>query len=105
MAVMLLYMISVLSLIEAIIFGGIGFALLIPVVGQVGGAFGVANDSKIGYGVAILFPLLAVGLTTYLVVRHHAVNAGVVITFITYIALLALLLHTQSREYARIWFR
>lgn len=106
MAVMLLYMISALTLIQAIVFGGLGWLLLLPIAGQVLGAFGIANDSKGGYRVAVLFPALTVGWTIYLVARyHHGVNFGTILTFMTYVALLALLLHQQSREYARIWFR
>ena len=105
MAVMLLYMISALSLIEGLVFGGLGLLLLVGVAGQVGGAFGIANDSKAGYRIALVFVVLPVGLIAYLIARTHHVNAGLVITLITYVALLALLLHQQSREYARIWFR
>jgi hypothetical protein len=105
MAVMLLYMISALSLIEGLVFGGIGLILLLAVAGQALGAFGVANDSKAGYRVALVFTVLPLGFVAYLVARYHGVNFGVVLTFMTYAALLALLLHQQSRDYAKIWFR
>jgi hypothetical protein len=104
-AVMLLYLLAALTLIEGVVFGGVGLFLLLAVAPQVAGGFGIANDSKAGYRIAIVFTVLPAAWMVYLIVRYHTVNFGVVLTLMTYVALSALLLHQQSREYARIWFR
>lgn len=104
MAVMLLYTLSALNILTALLFGGGGLFLLVFVVGQVLGGFGIANDSKAGYRVAIVFAVLPFLYIIYLVVRYHVLAVSV-ISLLFQVALLALLLHRQSREYARIWFR
>ncbi len=105
MAVMLLYLLAALSMIEGAVFGGLGWLLLLPVAGQVLGAFGIANDSKGGYRVAIIFSVLPVALTIYLMTYFHSISFGLILNLMTYVALCALLLHQQSRDYAKIWFR
>lgn len=74
----------------------IGTAL---VLGQVAAGLGVANEKKWGYW-------LGVGLTAlwvaFLVLNFAFVS---IITLLFYIALLALLLHPQSRSYRKVWFR
>jgi hypothetical protein len=104
MGVMLLYMLSALTIIGALIYGGTGLLLLIPVAGQVGGAVGIANDSKGGYRVAIAFSMLPFLIYAYLFARYHVIAISI-LTLAFQVALVALLLHRHSREYARIWFR
>jgi hypothetical protein len=89
---------TILLYIQAV-FALLGFRLLIAVA-CAAGAFGMANGKKWGYGLSIavaafeLFFLLAGGL-------DFTVQA---ISLMFAIALLALLVHPQSREYQRIWF-
>lgn len=104
MAVMLLYMLAALNVLSAVLFGGGGWILVIPVAGQVLGGFGIANDSKAGYRVAIFFSFLPLVLIVALMIIYHVLAVSVISTAMQ-IALVCLLLHPQSRQYARIWFR
>lgn len=100
-----------------------GFMLGIISVGlYVGGGVLMANDLKIGYKLSVLaaaspfvLRFLAVrslaanfetqspiGFTDYLTGR---IFGGSIISSAFDIAVLALLLHTQSREHQRIWYR
>jgi hypothetical protein len=95
-AVFLLYMNAVF----AVLFGGLGsvYGLMI-IAGGVAGGFGIAQEKRWGYGVA-----LAVALLPFvLIIAGKALITGV-IGLMFDIALVALLLHPQSREYQRIWF-
>ncbi len=103
-AVVLLYTNSVLLLLQALFTGGFGLFLLVFIVGQVGGALGIANEKKIGYWVAVAFALLPVALTAYLVARYH-VFAVSIFQAIFEIALIVALFHPMSRSYKKIWFR
>jgi uncharacterized RDD family membrane protein YckC len=89
MATFLLYINAVFDVIFS------GFNPIAVVIGavQVAAGFGIANEKRWGYmlgiavaGVRVLFAL------------------GLLIPLITAGALLALLLHPQSRGYQRIWF-
>jgi hypothetical protein len=108
MATMLLYFNAALSLIfggtmySVKIFGVPHFSLLIGlllIVGEVASGWGIANEKKWGYMVAIVCTVLLLAET----ISYFAASS--LITLIFQIALLALLLHPQSREYKRIWFR
>ena len=95
-AVFLLYMNAVFAL----LFGGLGsvYGLMI-MAGGVAGGLGIAQEKRWGYGVA-----LAVALLPFvLIIAGKALVTGV-IGLMFDIALVALLLHPQSREYQRIWF-
>lgn len=108
-AVMLIYVISALNLIEAVV-GQLGaglflLAVVVVIAGQVLGGVGTANDRKWGYYVAVTFAILPLALIAGLSVYYkHFIGVGF-IYLITQIALVALLLHPQSRGYRRIWFR
>jgi hypothetical protein len=102
--VMLIYLLAAMNIISALLFGGGGYFLILLVAGSVLGAVGIANDSKGGYRVAIAFTILPLAYLAFLMIRYR-VLAFPVITVLMEIALAALLLHRQSREYARIWFR
>lgn len=103
-AVFLLYANAVMGL----LFGNPWF-LLGPLLGVVAlGAFaasgiGIANEKKWGYALGIG---VAGGEVAILVARFGAANilGPGIISFAFAIALVALLLHPQSRDYQRIWF-
>lgn len=106
-AVILLYINAAFTL----IFGGIGSLLYLPLlvvlVGQVVGAFGIANERKWGYYLAVAVAIAPIAYEAYLLLRYGvstALGAGV-LTIIFQVALIALLLHRQSRDYQRIWFK
>ena len=95
-AVFLLYMNAVFAL----LFGGLGsvYGLMI-IAGGVAGGLGIAQEKRWGYGVA-----LAVALLPFvLIIAGEALVTGI-IGLMFDVALVALLLHPQSREYQRIWF-
>jgi small-conductance mechanosensitive channel len=102
-ATILLYIESVLLLL-----GGAGSLLF--VAGQAGGAYGMANEKKWGYSLAVgivavraailLGALLKIYGATFLL----GIGTSTVFEVIIVGALLGLLLHPQSREYQRIWF-
>lgn len=101
MAVILLYISAAFD----VLFGGFANPLLLLLAaGNVAAGYGIANERKWGYflgvgvaGLAVLpyvFWLVAGGLSTTLI-----------ISAMFPVAMLALLLHPQSRDYQRIWFR
>jgi hypothetical protein len=90
-AVFLLYInafFAVLSL------SGVGILLA---AGGVGAGYGIANERKWGYGLGLAMFVLT------LLAGHSLLGTGLV-TLAFEIALVALLLHPQSRNYQRIWF-
>lgn len=98
MATILMYSNAVLGLIDG--FVSVLFpAGLVIVVGQVPAGWGVANEKKWGYWLAVV---LAAGqiVVTVLVFRF-----GWILNLAFFVALLALLLHPQSRSYRHTWFR
>jgi hypothetical protein len=95
-AVFLLY----INAVFALLFGGLGsiYGLMI-IAGGVAGGLGIAQEKRWGYGVA-----LAVALLPFVLIIAGKVFVGGLISLLFDIALVALLLHPQSREYQRIWF-
>ncbi len=79
-----------------------GIGLLVAAA-YAGGAYGMANGKKWGYGLALgvavlqLVLLMSAGSIDQLL-RAHTIQVMFAV------ALVALLLHPQSREYQRIWF-
>jgi hypothetical protein len=101
-AVILLYLNGILGLLPG--FGSYGG---IPVsVGLAVGGFGVANDKKWGYGLAIVAAVLDVLYVFYYWGFPDALtNFNPLLSVMIGGALVALLLHPMSRSYQRIWFR
>jgi hypothetical protein len=100
-AVILLYLNGVLGLLPS--FGSYGG---VPVcVAMIVGAFGVANDKKWGYGLAVL----AAALNILFVFLYWGIDAltnfSPLVSLMFGGALIALLLHPMSRSYQRIWFK
>ena len=87
-------------------FGIIGILLgvyldLVPVLLGVGG-LGVANERRWGYVLASVLAVLNVLIGIVAVAAGSGLN---LINLLFAVVLAALLLHPQSREYQRIWFR
>ncbi|MDQ1393690.1 MAG: hypothetical protein QOF30_2667 [Acidimicrobiaceae bacterium] len=98
-AVIILYMNAAFGL----LFGGLTNPILLAIsVGGIGAGYGIANEKKWGYGLGITMAVLPFVLR--LVVLHNPLATNLV-TLMFEIALVALLLHPQSREYQRIWFK
>lgn len=106
-AVMLAYLNSVLALLDLNGLGpasGLGGPIIfIAIAGQAAGAVGVANEKKWGYALALV-SVGVLAIARLLVVLRHGFNSTVLGLMFT-AAVLGLLLHTQSREYRKIWFR
>ncbi|MEA2704014.1 MAG: hypothetical protein QOD63_1959 [Actinomycetota bacterium] len=68
---------------------------------QVAAAYGIANERRWGYGLAVGIA----GLALVLALIGSAIFRRNLIGLMFDVALLALLLHPQSRDYQRIWFK
>ncbi len=99
--VILCYIEAVFGLL--IIVGPVFMGLLI-VAGLAAGGFGIANEKKWGYGLAVAAAILQVTLFV-LVLGGDIFRFSNVITLMFDVVLVALLLHPMSRDYQRIWFR
>jgi hypothetical protein len=102
MGVILCYIDAVLGLLSL---GILTFLGLFIVVGLAAGGFGIANEKKWGYTLAVAAAIVQVAL--YLIFGGISAlnNVGVLIGFLFDAALVALLLHPMSRDYQRIWFK
>jgi hypothetical protein len=99
-ATILLYLNGVLGLLVGS-YGGV-----LVCVGMVVGAFGVANDKRWGYGIAIAAALINVMYIFRIWgVGPALTNFNPLLSLMIGGALIALLLHPMSRNYQRIWFR
>ena len=103
-AVILLYINAVFM-----VLGGLSGIGLLLTAGYAAGGFGIANERRWGYGVALAVAAFALLFW----VRLLFVDVGDFfeaalslsgISLMFDVALLALLLHPQSRDYQRIWF-
>ena len=90
---------AMLGHLSGIILSGLGFLL---VVGSAAGAYGIANERKWGYGLGVAMSFLPFILR---LLAGQSLSGGSIINLMFEVALVALLLHTMSREYVRIWFR
>jgi len=77
--------------------------LLIVVTLGLGG-FGIANEKRWGYAVAVIGAVLQV-VVLVLVYGSTLLTSAAIISLLFDGALVALLLHPMSREYQRIWFK
>ena len=103
-----LYMATILCYVDAV-FGvlfnsGHVLSSLLVAACLAGGAFGIANEKKWGYAVAVAGAVLQVVLL-FAIFGSAVFTTTVIISFLFDGALVALLLHPMSREYQRIWFK
>lgn len=101
-AVFLLYIDAAFLLLYGAFASVIGLALI---SGSVGAGYGVANERRWGYGLAIAIAVL--GLLPYglLLLRGGNLFGSPVLGLMFAAAKFALLVHPQSRNYQRIWFK
>jgi hypothetical protein len=71
-------------------------------VGQVAAGYGIANEKKWGYYLGIAMAFFPFALRLYV---GASILGGNALSLLFEIALVALLLHPQSREHTRIWFK
>ncbi len=103
-AVYLLYINAVFTALLGGIMSPIGLVL---VVGQAAAGFGIANEKRWGYWLGVV--IATIGLVPFvLAIASNGVDSvfdlGFLLSLVMPLALFALLLHQQSREYQRIWF-
>ncbi len=96
------------------LFGPLGLLGLISLGAYLYGAYGIANEQKRGYQVAVVAAFLPLALRTIAAVLvgdgligdlGYILTAGNILNVIFEYALIALLLHPMSREHQKIWFR
>ena len=80
--------------------------MLFIVAGLGAGGFGIANEKRWGYVLAVT-AACAAGAGVRRLLRHCEVisNISLLISFVFDVALVALLIHPMSRDYQRIWFK
>ncbi len=83
---------------------------LLVLAAYIGGGFLMANERKLGYYVALFAAFSPFLLRFWLLSETNAgawdkLTGGRLISFIFEVALCALLLHPQSRDHQRIWFK
>jgi hypothetical protein len=100
---LLLYVNAIFGLLGGIIGAGILLGLL-TVVGLAIGGYGIANEWKWAYGVAVAAATLQLALL-FAVLGFGVFEFPYIITLLFDGALVALLLHPESRSYQRIWFK
>ncbi len=89
--------------------GGLGILGLIALAAYVYGAYGIANEQKRGYQVAIVASFIPLALRALVFMAGNAslmfvLFSGSVLNVIFEYALIALLLHPMSRDHQKIWF-
>ncbi len=101
-----LYSAVILGYIEAV-FNLISFSpiLILIGLGLGAGGYGIANEKKWGYTLAVVSASLQVILMLAIYGGSTFTNVFVLLNFLFDAALVALLLHPMSRDYQRIWFR
>jgi hypothetical protein len=101
-AVLLSYLNAVFALLYLVAGGYVGLFGLFGLA-EGAAAFGMANERRWGYWTGVVAALIGLLLSLSSVFVFH--DVGTVINLAFAAILVALLLHPQSREYQRIWFR
>ena len=101
-AVYLLYFHAVFTLFNLLVIGVFPLLYLASVVGGAVAGYAIANERKWGYVLGIVMAVFPFALRFYYSGNPLSAN---LISLMFEIALLALLLHPQSRDYQRIWFK
>jgi hypothetical protein len=105
-----LYGATILCYIDAVfgvIFGVIAVSpilALITIIGLAAGGFGIANEKKWGYAVAVGAAALQLGMLL-LIAGFDVLGFPLIMTLMFDALLVGLLVHPMSRDYQRIWFR
>ena len=102
-ATLFCYIDAVFGLLTGVVTTSVVLALL-TIFGLGFGGFGIANEKKWGYGVAVVAALLQVG-GLIAVGGTDVLSFPLILNLIFDGALVALLLHPESRGYQRIWFK
>ena len=79
--------------------------MLFIIVGLGAGGFGIANEKRWGYVLAVTAACLQVLVLVGFYGTAVITNISLLISFVFDVALVALLIHPMSRDYQRIWFK
>lgn len=102
-AVLLLYLNAAFLLFAMLVAGTFPPIYLAIVIGGAAAAYGIANEFKWAYLLGIAMAVLPFALR--FLDTGNPLAAPSLINLMFQIALVALLLHPQSRDYQRIWFK
>jgi hypothetical protein len=103
-ACFLLYLNAALALLFSLSAGGLNVVTLAVLVVGVLAAYEIANERRWGYYLGIAVAILPFVLQAALSSNHNPFGTDP-INLIFEIVLVALLLHNQSREYQKVWFK
>ena len=90
-----------------LIFGVITTSVIVGIIIIVGlglGGFGIANEKRWGYLLAVVAAVLQLGALVA-IFGLDVFRGTIIINLLFDAALVALLLHPMSRDYQRIWFK
>lgn len=102
--VLLCYFNAVIGLLGGVVANSYLVVLFI-IVGLAAGGYGIANEKKWGYALAVTAASLQVLMYLLLFGGEILTSIGLLISFVFDVALVLLLVHPMSRDYQRIWFR
>jgi hypothetical protein len=77
---------------------------MLSAVALAAGGYGIANEKRWGYGLAVGIAVLRVAVLLVFA-RSDVFQFPLILTLIFDVALVALLVHPESRQYQRIWFK
>lgn len=103
-AVFLLYLNAAFAVFAMLRFGIFPLLSLAAVVGSVAAGYGIANEKRWGYVLGVVMAFFPFALRL-LYGGLDAVLSTSLLNLMFEIALVALLLHPQSRDYQRVWFK
>ncbi len=99
----LLYINAAFLVLDLLLANAFPLLFLGIIIGQVAAGYGIANERKWGYGLGIAMAIFPFFLRFYYL--GNPLTGANLIGLMFEIALIALLLHPQSRDYQRIWFK
>lgn len=77
---------------------------MIAAVLMAAGGYGIANEKRWAYSLALAISVIRVAVLL-IFARSDVLEFPLILTLMFDVALVALLLHQESREYQRIWFK
>jgi hypothetical protein len=103
-AVLLCYLSAALGLIFGVVANSAILALFI-IIGLAAGGYGIANEKRWGYVLAVSAAGLHVLMYLLIFGSDIISDVSLLISFVFDVALVLLLVHPMSRDYQRIWFK
>ena len=108
----LLYLDAFWMLLGALTGSGLGLLGILALAAYVYGAYGIANEKKLGYQVAVVASFIPLALRFLQLITgvngadvSYVLFSTSILNVLFEYALIALLLHPMSREHQMIWFR